>query len=69
MVHHGYSRPISFKPTYTKVEWLKIKEENGYNHVMFMLLERTLPKSFFDGKQKSNPSKGLPPRNFVKVMK
>jgi hypothetical protein len=69
IVHHGYSKPISFRPTHTKVEWLKIKEENKYNDVMFMLLEKTLPKPFFDGKQKLNPSKGSPPRHFVKVVK
>jgi hypothetical protein len=54
MVHHGYARPISFRATYIEVEWLKIKEANGYNDVLFMLLERTLQKSFFDGKQKLN---------------
>jgi hypothetical protein len=40
MVYHGYVRPISFKPMYIELEWLKIKEENNYSNVMFMLLER-----------------------------
>jgi hypothetical protein len=60
MVHHGYARPIFFKPMYTKGEWLKIKEANKYNDVMFM---------FLDGKEKLNPSKDLLPKNFVEIPK
>ncbi len=54
---------------YIEVKWLKIKEAKGCNDVLFKLLERTLPKSFFEGKLKLNPSKDPPPKNFVEVLK
>jgi hypothetical protein len=69
MVYHGYAKPISFKPTYIKLKWLKMKEENDYIDVMFMLMERQLPKSFFVQKVKLNPLKDPLPKMFIETLK
>jgi hypothetical protein len=31
MVHHGFSRPNSFKSTYTMKEWKEVEASNEYN--------------------------------------
>jgi len=46
-----------------------MKEENDYIDVMFMLMERQLPKSFFVQKVKLNPLKDPLPKMFIETLK
>jgi hypothetical protein len=69
MVHHGFSRPISFKSIYTMKEWKEVECANDYNDKLFKVLERQLTKKNFINKLKLNPSKDPPPLSFVDTLR
>jgi hypothetical protein len=39
MVHHGFTRPTSFKSIYTMKEWKEVESDNDYNDQLFKIVE------------------------------